>query len=163
MSSAQVLALQGLADFQAALQTFRDKAKNALGSNEMEIRRSQDWLESQLQHWKTEIRRAEEAVFIAKNELTRRKMMRIGDRPADTTEQEKALRKARQWLEHAEEKRDNTKAWLLKFPDAREEYEGQAKPLQDVLEFEMGKMVLFIEQKRAALEAYRNVNPSAGE
>src|SRR5688572_7624873 len=108
MSSAQVYALQQLADFQAALQTFRDKAKAAMDGNAMEIRRSQDWLEGQLQHWKGEIRRAEEAVFVAKNELTRRRMMRIGDRPADTTEQEKALRKARAWLEHAEDKRDKT-------------------------------------------------------
>ena len=63
MSAAQVHALQRLDDFQAALQTFRDKAKNAMESNSMELRRSRDWLEAQLQFWKGEIRRAEEAVF----------------------------------------------------------------------------------------------------
>ena len=94
MSTAQVHALQRLAEFQASLQTFRDKAKDAMGANSMEINRTNDWLESQLQMWKGEVRRAEEAVFVAKSELTRRRMMRIGDRPADTTEQEKALRKA---------------------------------------------------------------------
>jgi len=144
------------------LQTFRDKAKNAIGSNQIEIRRGQDWLESQLQFWKGEIRRAEEAVFVAKNELARRKMMRISDRPPDTTDQEKALRKAKARLEHAEEKRDNTKAWLLKYPDAVLEYEGQAKPFQDMLEFEMSRMIAFLEQKRAALDAYLHTNPAAG-
>jgi chromosome segregation ATPase len=163
MSTAQVHALQQLSDFQAALQGFRDKAKDAVGSNTMEIRRCLNWLESQLEAWKGEIRRAEEAVFVAKCELTRRRMMRIGDRPADTTEQEKALRKAQHRLAHAEEKRDNTKAWLLQFPDAVEEYEGQAKPFQDLLEFDMAKMLFFLDQKRAALEAYRSINPATGE
>ncbi len=163
MSSARVHALQPLAEFQAGLQNFRDKAKDALGSNAMEIRRCLDWLESQLDAWKGEIRRAEEAVFVAKSELTRRKMMRISDRPPDTTEQEKALRKAQMRLAHAEEKRDHTKAWLMKFPDAVEEYDGQSRPFQDLLEFEMGKMLLFLEQKRAALEAYLRLHAAPGE
>ena len=162
MSTAQVHAVQQLADFRACLQTFRDKAKDAMGSNAMEIRRCQDWLETQLQMWKGEIRRAEEAVIAAKNELARRRMMRIGDRPPDTTEQEKVLRKARQRLEHAEEKRDNTKKWLLKFPDAVEEYDAQAKPFLDLLEFEMAKMLGFLAEKQAALEAYQRTSPGGG-
>ena len=87
MSAAHVNALQRLADFQSALQTFADKGKDAMSSNAMEIRRSLDWLDTQLQMWTAEIRRAEEAVFAAKNELARKKMMRISDRPPDTTEQ----------------------------------------------------------------------------
>ena len=54
-------------------------------------RRSQDWLESQLAMWKAEIRRAEEAVVQAKNALNRKKMMRISDRPPDTTDEENGL------------------------------------------------------------------------
>ena len=163
MSSAQVYALERLAEFKAALQTFADKAKDAMSSNAMEVRRSQDWLEEHLQRWKSEVRRAEEAVAIAKNELARKKMMRISDRPPDTTDQEKILRRARARLEHAEQKRDNTKGWLIRFPDAIEEYDGQARPFQDMLEFEMVKMVLFLQQKIAALEAYQKINPSGAD
>ena len=161
MSTAQVHALQILTDFQASLQTFRDKAKDAMGTNTMEIRRWQDWLETQLQAWKAEIRRAEDAVHNARSELARKRMMKVSDRPPDTTEQEKALRKAQQRLAHAEEKRDNTKAWIMNYPNAIEDYNGKAKPFQDVLEFEMTKMILFLDQKRAALEAYRQTNPNA--
>src|SRR2546430_16943296 len=100
--SADVKSVQRLADFQSALQTFADRGKDAMSSNAMEIRRSLDWLESQLQMWKGEIRRAEDAVVTAKNELARKKMMRISDRPPDTTDQEKALRKAQARLAHAE-------------------------------------------------------------
>ena len=162
MSAAQVHAVERLAYYKAALQTFVDKAKDAMSGNQMEIRRSLDWLESQLQLWKNEIRRAEEAVFQAKNELARRKMMRISDRPPDTTAQEKELRKAQARLAHAEEKRDNTKAWLRRLPDDIEEYDGIARPFQDALDHDLQKMIAFIEQKIAALEAYRQINPAGG-
>src|SRR5438034_1570297 len=101
MASAQVHAVQRLADFKAALQTFTDKAKDAMSGNQMELRRTLDWLEAQLAMWKAEIRHAEDAVFQAKQELARRKMMKVGDRPPDTTFQEKELRKAKARLEYA--------------------------------------------------------------
>jgi chromosome segregation ATPase len=162
MASAQVHAVQRLADFKAALQTFTDKAKDAMSGNQMELRRSQDWLEAQLAAWKVEIRHAEDAVFQAKAELARRKMMKVGDRPPDTTFQEKELRKAQARLAYAEDKRDKTKHWLRRFPDDIEEYDGQARPFQDVLEHDLAKMIAFIEQKIAALEAYQRINPSGG-
>jgi hypothetical protein len=101
-------------------------------------------------------------VVVAKNELARKKMMRISDRPPDTTDQEKALRKAQARLARAEDKRDQCKAWLGRMPDAVEEYDGQARPFADSLEYDMAKMVAFLEQKIAALEEYRRINPSTG-
>ncbi len=162
MASAQVHAVQQLADFKAALQTFTDKAKDALSGNQMELRRTQDWLESQLALWKSEIRHAEDAVFQAKSELARRKMMKVGDRPPDTTFQEKELRKAQARLAYAEDKRDKTKHWLRRLPDDIEAYDGQARPFQDVLEHDLAKMISFIEQKIVALEEYQRINPSGG-
>jgi hypothetical protein len=162
MSAAQVHAIERLAEFKAALRTFADKARDAMSGNAMEIRRSSDWLERQLGDWQAEIRRAEDAVVKAKAELTRKKMMRIGDRPPDTTEEEKALRKAQLRLAFAEEKRDSTKRWLRQFPDKVEEYDGQARPFQDVLECDLVKMIAFLEQKIAALDEYRRVQSEGG-
>src|SRR5438445_12086290 len=105
-NAAQVHAVERLVDFKASLQTFTDKAKDAMSGNQMEIRRSFDWVEAQLSYWKVEIRHAEDAVIQAKLELARRKMMKVGDRPADTTFQEKELRKAQARLAHAEDRRD---------------------------------------------------------
>ena len=157
--SAQVYALERLAEFKAALHTFADKAKDAMSGNAMDIRRSHDWLEAQLAQWKSEIRRAEELVVKARSELARKKMMRISDRAPDTTEEEKELRKAQARLAHAEEKRDFAKAWLRQLPDAVEEYDGQARPFQDVLEHDLPKMIAFLEQKIAALEEYQRIQP----
>ena len=157
MSSAQVTALERLAEFKAALQTFADKAKDAMSGNAMEIRRSHQWVESQLALWRAEIRKAEEAVIVARNELTRKKMMRISDRAPDTTEQEKALRKAQAQLAYAEEKRDAAKTWVRELPDAVKEYDGQARPFQDVLEHDLAKMIAFLERKIVALEEYQRI------
>ncbi len=162
MSAAQVHALERLAEFKAALQTFADKAKDAMSGNAMQIRRSQDWIEAQLGLWKAEIRRAEEAVIQARNELVRKKMMRISDRPPDTADEEKALRKAQARLAHAEDKRDHSKRWIRQLPDAVEEYDGQARPFQDVLEHELAKMIAFLEHKIAALEEYLRIHATGG-
>ena len=48
MSAAQVHAVEHLADFEAAVRTFADKAKNAMSANQIEIRRAFDFLEAQL-------------------------------------------------------------------------------------------------------------------
>lgn len=157
MPSAQVYTIERLAEFKAALQIFADKAKDAMSGNAMEIRRSQDWLDAQLSLWKAEIRRAEDAVVQARNELARKRMMRISDRPPDTTEQEKALRKALARLEHAEEKRDHTTTWLRRLPDSVEEYDGQARPFRDVIEHDVVRMITFLDAKIAALQEYQRV------
>jgi DNA repair exonuclease SbcCD ATPase subunit len=162
MPSAQVTAVDRLADFKSALQTFADRGKDAMSSNTMEIRRAQDWLTAQLESWKAEIRQAEQAVVAAKNELARKKMMRISDRPPDTTDQEKALRKAQARLAYAEEKRDNTRKWLRQLPDAVEEYDGVARPFQDMLEYELTRMIALIAAKINALEDYQRIQ-GAGE
>ncbi|MBM3994593.1 MAG: hypothetical protein FJ303_10640 [Planctomycetes bacterium] len=162
MPTANVYALERLPEFKAALQIFADKAKDAMSGNAMDIRRARDWLQTQLDFWQAEVRRAEDAVVLAKNELSRKKMMRIGDRSPDTTDQEKALRKAQARLAHAEEKRDNTKRWIRQLPDAIEEYDGQSRPFLDALEYDVAKMIAYLEQKIIALEEYQRIQAEGG-
>ena len=163
MSTANVYAVQRLAEFQASIQTFQDRAKDALSANALEIRRQLEWLNDQAGYWKAEIRRAEEAVLLARNELARKRMMRIGDRPPDTTDQEIALRKAQARLAYAEEKADNVRAWQRELPDAVEEYEGQARPFLDCLEHDVPRMAAFVESKAAALEAYQKLQSAPAD
>ncbi len=161
--SAKVHSLDRLEEFKAAVRTFIDKAKSAMSANTLSIRREHDWLQQQILTWKAEIIRAEDDVFHAKRELARRRMMRVGDRPIDTTEQEKDLRRAQRRLAFAEEKRDHCKTWLLRLPDAVDEYDGKARPFQDALETDMVKAVVFLEHKLAALEEYQRVASPGGK
>ncbi len=155
--SAHVTSIDGMADFRASLLTFTDKAKDALGTVELELRRTMDWLADQAKHWQAEIRLAENAVFEAKQELARRKMMKIGDRKPDTTDQEKALRRAEAWLEHAQEKLAKTRRWQQAFPDAMLDYQGPARNLQFLLEAQVPQMSAYLTHKIEALENYQRL------
>jgi hypothetical protein len=156
--SAHVTSLEGMADLQAALLTFTEKAKDALSSVELELRRTLDWLADQARHWQVEIRLAENAVFEAKAELTRKKMMKIGDRKPDTTDQEKVLRRAQAWLEHAQELLARTRHWQRAFPDAMLDYQGPARQLQFMLEAQVPQMSAYLNQKIEALEKYQRLS-----
>lgn len=156
-ASAEVTSLQALIDWKGSLCTFTSEAKEALSSLAMEIQHTLAWLEEQLKNWKSMVRQCEEEVFEAKQELSRRKMMRIGDRPPDTTEQERALRRARERLEHAQEKAENCRHWLRQLPDDISDYEGPARQLGAMLEAEMPKADALLESKIASLEAYLHI------
>ena len=114
----------------------------------------QQWLEERMEHWQLEVRRLEEEVFKAKQELALRRMTRIGDRPADTTEQEIALAKAQAKLHHAEKKRAACRRWLRELPDAIAEYQGHAINCQTLLESDVPRMLAFLDRKMDLLEAY---------
>jgi hypothetical protein len=160
MPSAHVQSVQHLEDFQAALAAFGQQAREAMCSLALEIRRARDWVDDQYARWQAEVRRCEEDVFKARQELARKRMMRIGDRRPDTTEEEVALAKAVYRLNHAEEKKANCKAWILKLPDAIEEYEGQAKPMDQVLESGLPRMLAYLDRKIDILEAYADLSPT---
>jgi hypothetical protein len=152
--SAKVTAIDAINDFRSALVAFGEEATDALLSAEAEIRRVGDWVEDQLKHWQNEVRLGEEAVFQAKTELTRKKMMQFGDRPVDTTDQEMALRRARAWLEHAEEQVVVTRQWIRDWPKAVIDYRGPTGQLKMMLEGDLPRAATLLGRKIAALQAY---------
>lgn len=152
--SAQIHSVDSLADFEAALQSFAEKAGEAMTSLSLEIQRVKTWLDDQAHHWKTQIRKAEEAVVKAKNELARKRMMKIGDRTPDTTDEEKALAKAKAWLQFGEQKLAVTRSWILEFPREQQNFESQFRPFQSTLEIDVPRMIQYLERKRQSLESY---------
>ena len=157
--SAWVDSVKTIVDFRDALCVFRDLAKDALSTNDMEITRTVDWVSSQVDFWKKAIRKAEDDVFQAKQDLARKKMMRIGDRKQDTTDEEKILARALARLEYAQEKLKHSKHWERVLPEEVREYEGPARQLKSMMEHDVPKMIAILEQKIAALEAYLHLHP----
>ena len=157
--AANVTAITALSDLRAALLTFAGEARDALDAVQMEIRRTFDWLDGQLKSWQQEVRRCEDEVFQCQQELARRKMMRVGDRPPDTTEQEKALRKARAKLEYAEEQREKTRKWIRDLPEAVTEYDGPTRQLGTLIEGGLQRACALLERKVEALEEYVSLTP----
>jgi hypothetical protein len=152
--SAKITAIDIINDFRVALLNFGEEATEALCAAEAEIRRTEEWLQDQLKSWQQEVRQGEDAVFQAKTELTRRKMMTFGDRPVDTTEQELALRRAVARLEHAEDLVEATRQWIRAWPKAVVDFRGPSGQLKGLLEGELPRASAFLERKIAALDAY---------
>jgi hypothetical protein len=152
--SARVTSIDALKDFRADLCSFGDRATDGLSSVQMAIQRTLDWLDEQDKYWHREVRRWEEAVNQARMELNRRKMVKIGDRTPDCTEQEDILRAARYRLDEAEQKLAKTRRWLPSFRRSVDEYQGPARLLSGFLEGEQPRALALLQQKIDALEEY---------
>ena len=155
--SANVHSVDGLTTFQLSLQHFQEKAKDALMNIDMDLRRTQEWIEEQYSQWQAEIRKAEEDLQHAMLELKRKKMMKIGDRTPDTSDEEKRVKKCKARLEHAEDKGEKTKHWLRAFPEAQLDYEGPGRQLKTQVENAIPNMLALLAQKIAALEQYQQL------
>lgn len=153
-TSAHVTATESLVNFQGDLAGFSHEAKEALLAVEMEIQRAESFLADQVKLWQAAHRKAEDRFFQAKQELARRKMMRIGDRKPDCTEQEQAVKKAQAHLEFVEDKLNATMRWKREWPEAVREYLGPSRQLSSQLEIEFPRMQAFLTQKITALDAY---------
>ncbi len=151
--SAQVLSLDPLRDFHAGLSAFTLQASSALCAAELEIQRTLDWLHGQVGFWQRTARDCQEEVNRARAELAHRRSWGEGRGPG-TTEPEIALRKAKQRLEHAEEKIATTRRWIRQLPEAIKQYEGVARLLGNFVESDLKQAIALLEKKLAALEAY---------
>jgi hypothetical protein len=153
--SARVTAIQALVDFKAKLCRFGIEANNALAGLDMQIRRIFEWLEEQTDYWRGEIRRCQELVTRAKNQLYQRKAMgTTHGRGPGYTEQEVALEEAQERLREAETKLENCRYWTVNFPREVTECEGPARQLTSMLESDLRRAVAHLDQKILALEAY---------
>jgi hypothetical protein len=152
--SANVTAIDALSDLRAALCGFGEKAAEALCAADADIRHTADWLDDQLKYWQHEVRRWEDEVFRTRTELARRRMMRIGDRSPDCSEQEEALERARQGLEHAEGQVERTRRWQRLWQEAVIEYQGPAGQLKGLLDGALPRAGALLERKIEALDAY---------
>jgi len=159
MGSAHVRSLDGLVELKAAFCTFAADATEAISALAMAIQRFESWLDDEVKHWSLAVREGEDAVFQAKQDLTRRRIMKMGDRPPDCSEQEEALELARRRLAHAEDKLERSCRWRRQFPQALIDYKGPMNQLVGMIEGDLPKADALLRQKIAALDAYTQIAP----
>jgi len=152
--SARVTSIDALRSWKEALCVFQADAVESLGAVELEIRRTLDWLDQQVRYWQQEMRRREEVVLQAKNELARKKMLPIVGKNADTTEEEKNLRRARQRLHEAEERLARAQRLGPTLARAIDEYRSPARALGGMLDADVPNATALLDRKLDALDAY---------
>jgi hypothetical protein len=152
---AGIHALDALKDWYAALVQFRSEAGNALGSLTMALQRASDWLGEQQQHWRGELRRAEENVTLAKNELMARKYQDWAGRQPDTTVQEKALRQAQARLHFIEDRLEAVRRWTQRLPVAiQDTFEGPARTLSFFVDSGLPRVLAQLSRQLDAIDQY---------
>jgi hypothetical protein len=150
-----VSSIDVLRSVREALILFGDDGRNALGTMDMEIQRCVDWLANdQRLYWQSEVKRRIELLARAKAELHRKGVgLPPGAQPHDS-EQREAVREAKHRLEEAEDKLENVKRWVPVLDRAVMEYQGQAKPFAEVLEFDVERAVELVDRMIGALDDY---------
>ena len=157
---ADVRSIEAVRDWHATLANYADSLSEALAGVEMEIRRAFEWLDEQLARWKQAIRDCEEEVVRAKAELSQRKFKTWDGRDPDTTVQERALRRAKARLEHAEEQVERTRQWIGRLPKVIDEvYRGAGRRLQNLLDDDLPKGQSDLMRRVASLESYAGLRP----
>jgi hypothetical protein len=157
---ADVRSIDAVRDWHATLANYADSLSEALAGVEMEIRRAFDWLEEQQALWKQAVRDGEDEVVRAKAELSQRKFKTWDDREPDCTVQERALRRAKARLEHAEEQVERVRRWIGRLPKVIDEvYRGAGRRLQNFLDDDLPKGQTDLARRIASLEVYAGQRP----
>ena len=162
---AYVGSIGAMRDFRAALVTFAQEAREAIGSYEMEVRRTLDWLlESQPQYWKHEVRKCEDRVTEAKIELERCRNSKLpgGDTPS-CMEERKALERARARRQHAEEKVESVRKWGYVAQREEAEYAGRANQLSGMFDADLPQAIVVLDRVLTTLESYLALNYQGAE
>ena len=153
--AADVRSIDAVREWHAALAGFGESLSEALAGVELELRRANDWLHEQLALWKRAVRDCEEEVVQAKAELAARKFPDYSGREPDTTVQERALRRAKAKLEHAEDQVEKVRGWIGRLPKVIDEvYRGPGHRLANFLDAELPKGLAGLNQRIEALESY---------
>jgi hypothetical protein len=140
---------------------FSEDASHALGSMDMEIRHCLDWLtHDQRIYWQNEVKRRSEKLSEAKAELHRKQLSQMFGEHAHDSEQREGVREAKRRLEEAEDKVEQVQRWLPVVQRAVSEYNGQARPFADILEFEVENSIALLDRMINAIEEYTNIAPA---
>ncbi len=126
---------------------------------EVEIRRTLDWLKhDQVKFWQQEVRRREDAVGEARQDLSRCLISTTaGGTQASCTDQKVALEKAKKRLDQAREKVEVVRRWGQIIEQEVGDYRGPAQQLTTMIDGELPRAMALLARKIQALEEYANL------
>lgn len=161
--TANVRSIDAIRAFRAALGEFIEEGTAALSEVDADLKRTMSWLENdQRRFWERQIRKRAEKVAQAKNELYRAKLAVTEGRP-DCIQEEKALRRAQQRQEEAEQKVAATRQWCRLLSREILLYKGQCQALAGALAGDLPRGVERLKKHVASLEAYLQVAAPAAD
>jgi hypothetical protein len=165
MGQARLTRIDAVEEMSAAVDAFRNEATAALEMLDMEIRRALEWIHhDRHEYWNHQVRRGWERITEARVQLQQAMTARrIGEHDPACIDEKKALARAKQRLEVAQEKVEAVRHFARAIDRAVDEYRGARTPLSSWLESEAPKALATLRRMMDHLEGYLAVHASGGE
>jgi hypothetical protein len=155
MAGVNVKELDAIREFRVALIKFAEAAGICLTDADSDIIRRLHWLEMEMvPYWTTQIRKREELVSRCKDAVRQKTLYTDATgRPQSAIDEMKALKKAQQLLETAQEKLAASKSYARKIAHMQMEFRGQTQRLGTTLASDiphvvakLGNLINWLEQ-----------------
>ncbi len=147
-------------EFRAHYLKFDEACRQALAGMRSDAHRVLQWLRNdQLRHWKEELRRAEDAVQLAKSEYALARFGAAAMRKPSYIDEQKALKKAERRKEEAQRKIEMIKRWASVLEQQTEKMMGPVNLLATMLEQQTPKSIGKLDTMTENLEEYLRMRP----
>lgn len=149
-----------LKEFRKRFVDFDLNSRNALLGNDAAVRGTLEWLKGeQLVHWKTLLRKREEALNTAVRDLDRLRMTATWSLPTSGVDEKRAIAKAKRLKEEAETKIDAVKQWTLLLDQKARKLMGPCLVLGQMLDLLTPRALARLDQMIVSLEEYLRTSP----
>jgi len=164
MGQARLTRIDAAGEMVAAVDAFRNEANAVLESLDMEIRRALEWIHhDRHDHWNHEVRRGWDRITEARIQLQQAMTARrIGNHDPACIDEKKALARAKQRLEIAQQKVEAVRHCAREIDRAVDEYRGARTPLSGWLETEAPKALAVLRRMMDHLEEYLAIHTPGG-
>ena len=157
-TQADVHSIDSLKQLRVALALFSEEALAALGTVDMEVKRTIRWLQhDRREYWQNQIKRRREQVSQAKAEVFRRKLAKTADYTPSMSEQNELLRRAEVSLQDAETRAALVKKWEPALQQAALEYRASTRRISNFASGDVLRAAALLDRLIDALEGYLHV------
>jgi hypothetical protein len=162
MPRANVRSLDSVQRFRPKVSQFEDDLGAALTSLRVEINRTLQWIDHDCpQYWQNQVRGGFDRVAEARTTLMRKQMITIAGHRSECIDEKKALAKAKQNLEIAQQKVQACRQWSIKAHHAADEYTARVGRVEQHVGRSLPRIKMMLDRMIAALEDYAQVAKGA--
>jgi hypothetical protein len=164
MGQARLTRIDAVREMAAALDAFRSEAMAAIEGLDMEVRRALEWIQhDRHDHWNHEVRRGWDRITETRIQLQQAKTARrVGEHEPACADEKKALARAKQRLEVAQERVEAVRHCAREIERAVDDYRGARTPLSAWLDSEASKALAALRRMAENLEDYLAVHATGG-
>jgi exonuclease VII large subunit len=162
MPRANVRSLDSVQRFRPKVSQFEEDLAAALTTLRVEINRTLQWIDHDCpQYWQNQVRTGFDRVAEARTQLTRKSMITVAGHRSECIDEKKALAKAKQNLELAQQKVQACRQWSIKAHHAADEYTARVGRVEQMVGRGLPRIKMMLDRMIAALEDYAQVQRGA--